>query len=171
MFSKADIEKYFIAEKTGGLVFAVTGVAAIILAMVFIFYLKTNFYKGAAVPLVLLGLLFGIAGITVYKRSDKDRLDNIYAFDMNPGEIKNKELPRMEKVMKNFVALKYAESALFLLGLILFIYFRMNEMQQFWRGFGLLLAVMTLLAWGADHFAERRASVYFQGLKQWSEKK
>ena len=76
MFSKADIEKYFIAEKTGGLVFVVAGVAAIGLALVFIFYLKTNFYKGAAIPLVLVGLLFGIAGITVYKRSDADRHRN-----------------------------------------------------------------------------------------------
>ena len=48
MFSKADIEKYFIAEKTGGLVFAVAGAAAIVLALLFIFYLKANFYKGAA---------------------------------------------------------------------------------------------------------------------------
>ena len=167
MFSKADIEKYFIAEKTGGLVFAVAGAAAIVLALLFIFYLKANFYKGAAVPLILVGLLFGIAGFTVFKKSDKDRLNNIYAFDMNPGELKNKELPRMEKVMKNFVALKYAESALFLLGLILFVYFRTDETQQFWRGFGLSLAVMTLLAWGADHVAERRASVYFNRLKEW----
>lgn len=166
MFSKADIEKYFIAEKTGGLFFTIAGVAAIILALVFLFYVKTNFYKGAAIPLVMAGLLFGIAGISVYKRSDKDRLNNIYAFDMNPGELKSKELPRMEKVMKNFVALKYAESALFLLGLVLFIYFRNDETQQFWKGFGLSLTVMILLAWGADHMAERRGAAYCNGLKE-----
>jgi len=167
MFNKADIERYFIAEKTGGLVFALAGVAAIVLALVFLLYLKTNFYKGAAIPLVLVGLLFGIAGISVYKRSDADRKRNVYAFSMDPGELKNKELPRMEKVLTNFVALKYAESALFLLGLVLFIYFRTDDTQQFWRGFGLSLAVMALLAWGADHIAERRASVYFKGLKEW----
>lgn len=167
MFSKTDIEKYFIAEKTGGLVFTIAGVAAIVLALVFLLYVKTNFYKGAAIPLLLVGLLFGIAGFTVYKRSDKDRLSNIYAFDMNPGELKNKELPRMEKVMANFVALKYAESALFLVGLVLFVYFRTAETQLFWKGFGLSLAVMAILAWGADHLAERRGAVYFNGLKEW----
>ncbi len=171
MFSKSDIEKYFIAEKTGGLFFAVLGITCVVLALVFFFYVKTNFYKGAAIPLMLVGLLSGIAGFTVYKRSDKDRLKNIYAFDMNPGELKNKELPRMEKVMKNFVALKYAESALFLIGLVLFIYFRNNEMQPFWKGFGLSLAVMAVIAWGADHMAERRASVYFNGLKEWIQNK
>lgn len=165
MFTKTDIEKYFIAEKTGGLFFAILGVLAIILALVFFFYLKSNFNKGMAIPLILVGLLFSIAGFTVYKRSDADRLKNIYAFDMNPVELKNKELPRMEKVMKNFVALKYAESALFLLGLVLFVYFKNDELNTFWKGFGLSLAVMTMIAWGADHFAEKMASVYFNGLK------
>lgn len=165
MFNKADIEKYFMAEKSFGLVFAIAGAVAVVAAVVFYFSLKTNFYKGAAIPLVLVGLLFGVAGFTVFKRSDADRMRNVYAFDMNPDELKNKELPRMEKVMKNFVALKYAESALFLVGLVLFIYFKNNEAQQFWKGFGLLLAVMALLAWGADHFAEKRGAVYYNGLK------
>lgn len=165
MFNKADIEKYFMAEKSFGLVFAIAGAVAVVAAVVFYFSLKTNFYKGAAMPLVLVGLLFGVAGFTVFKRSDADRMRNVYAFDTNPDELKNKELPRMEKVMKNFVALKYAESALFLVGLVLFIYFKNNEAQQFWKGFGLLLAVMALLAWGADHFAEKRGAVYYNGLK------
>lgn len=165
MFSKTDIEKYFLAEKNFGLVFSIVGMVTIIIAVIFFLSLKTNLYKGAAIPLLLAGLLFGIAGFSVYKKSDKDRLKNVYALDMNPGELKNKELPRMEKVMKNFVALKYAESALFLLGLILFIYFRNDELQTFWKGFGISLALMALLAWGADHFAERRAALYYNGLK------
>ena len=158
MFSKTDIEKYFMAEKSGGLLFAILGVAAIIAALVFFFYLKTNFYKGAAIPLVLVGLLLGIAGITVYKKSDAGRMAQVYAYDMNPDELKNKELPRMEKVMKNFVALKYAESALFLVGIILFVFFRNDEAQLFWKGFGMALAMLALIAWAADHFAERRGS-------------
>jgi membrane associated rhomboid family serine protease len=167
MFSKTDIEKYFMAEKTFGLVFAIVGIAAVVAALLFYVALKTNFYKGAAIPLLLTGLLFGIAGFAVFKRSDADRLRNVYAFDMNPGELKEKEIPRMHKVMKNFVGLKYGEIVLVLVGISLFVYFRNDDTQLFWKGFGVALSVMALIAWGADSVAEKRADTYLKGLQQW----
>ena len=48
MFTKADIERYFNAEKNESLLFILLGVTAILLAFVFFFYLKTNWYKGFA---------------------------------------------------------------------------------------------------------------------------
>lgn len=165
MFSKADIEKYFIAEKQESLLFIIIGVAAIVLAAVFFFSLKTNFYKGAAVPLLLIGLLLGIVGYTVYERSDKDRTRNVYAFDMNPNDLRDKELPRMEKVMKNFVVYRYVEITLALIGFGLFFYFNKNETQLFWKGFGVALCIMALVALTADYFAEQRGGDYLKGLK------
>ena len=170
MFTKADIEKYFSAEKSGSLLFIILGAAAIIAAIVFFFFIKTNFYKGAAIPLLALGLLMGIAGFTVYKRSDGDRMRNVYAYDMNPGELKDKELPRMETVMKNFVVYRYAEIAMVLLGVGLFVYFRHDESKLFWKGFGLALAVMALMALAADYFAEKRGATYLKGLKEFVNK-
>src|SRR5437762_4412597 len=99
MFSKQDIEKYFLAEKQLGLLFIVVGAVAIVLAIIFFFLLKTSFYKGAAIPLLVIGLIQLIAGTTVYKRSDNDRIRNVYAYDMNPGQLKNEELPRMQAVI------------------------------------------------------------------------
>ena len=165
MFSKADIEKYFIAEKQESLLFIIIGLAAIVLGAVFFFGLKTSFYKGAALPLVLIGLLLGIVGYTVYTRSDKDRSRNVYAFDLNPGDLKTKEVPRMEKVMKSFVLYRYTEIILALVGLGLFFYFNKNEAQVFWKGFGLALCIMALIALTADYFAEQRGGNYLKGLK------
>ena len=88
MFIKTDIEKYFNAEKAESWIFIAIGTAAIITAILFFFFLKTNFYKGAAIPLLLIGLLLGVVGYTVYKRSDDDRKRNVYAYDMNPSELK-----------------------------------------------------------------------------------
>lgn len=167
MFSKTDIEKYFLAEKQESLLFLIMGIAAVILAIVFFLGLKTNFYKGAAVPLLTIGLLMGIAGYTVYTRSDGDRKRNVYAYDMNPGAIKEKEIPRMEKVMKNFIIYRYAEIVLLIAGIILFFYFRHNEAQVSWRGAGLTLAIMALIALSADYFAEKRGAEYLKGLNSW----
>jgi hypothetical protein len=170
MFTKTDIEKYFNAEKSESWVFMAIGIIGIIAAIIFFFFIKTNFYKGAAVPLLLVGLLLGIVGYTVYKRSDGDRTRNVYAYDMNPGELKEKELPRMEAVMKNFIIYRYTEIALALIGIGLFFYFKNNIDKEFWKGFGLTLTVMALLALSADYFAETRGKIYIDGIKSFVNK-
>jgi hypothetical protein len=169
MFTKADIEKYFNAEKSESLLFLIIGIAAIIAAVTCYFFLKTNFYKGMAVPFITIGLLLGIVGYTVYARSDNDRIRNAYAYDMNPSELKNKEIPRMEKVIKNFVLYRYTEIILALTGIILFVYYKTDSEKTFWKGLGLSLALMALVALAADYFAEKRARQYADGLKNWIE--
>jgi uncharacterized membrane protein len=164
MFSKTDIEKYFNAEKNESLLFVLVGIAAIIAAVSFYFFLKTNFFKGAAIPLLLVGLLLGVVGFTVYKRSDADRIRNVYAYDLNPSELKQKEIPRMQTVMKNFVIYRWVEIILAIAGVTLFFYYKNNIELQFWKGFGLSLTIMALIALSADYFAEKRGDVYLQGL-------
>ncbi len=63
MLTKVDIERYFIAEKHESLVFLVIGIIAILLATLFHFSIKTQVYKGAAFPLLVLGLIQAVAGI------------------------------------------------------------------------------------------------------------
>ncbi|MBK8140711.1 MAG: hypothetical protein IPK57_06640 [Chitinophagaceae bacterium] len=109
MFTKSDIEAYFTGEKQESLLFLFIGIAGISTAIIFFFLLKTSFYLGAAIPLLVIGLLLGIVGYTIYKRSDDDRKRNVYAYDMNPSALKEKELPRMKKVMKNFVIYRWVE--------------------------------------------------------------
>jgi hypothetical protein len=170
MFTKTDIEKYFNAEKSESLLFLLIGIAGIIAAISFYFFIKTNFYKGAAIPLVLIGLLLGIVGFTVYKRSDADRIRVVYAYDLNPSELKQKEIPRMETVMKNFMIYRYIEIALAIAGIGLFFYFKNNIDQQFWKGFGVTLSLMALVALSADYFAEQRGAVYLKGLQSFVNK-
>lgn len=165
MFTKTDIEKYFNAEKAESRLFMALGMAGVLTAGIFFFVLKHDFYQGAAIPLLLIGSLLGVVGYTVYKRSDEDRKRNVYAYDLNPAELKEKELPRMRTVMKNFVIYRYTEIFLFLAGIGLYGWFIRDFKHDFWRGFGLALAVMSLLALAADYFAERRAKVYTKGME------
>lgn len=116
-------------------------------------------------PLVLIGLLLGVVGYTVYKRSDEDRMRNVYAYDMNPSELKEKELPRMKTVMKNFVIYRWVEVFLFVTGAGLYFYFTRDIKNDFWRGFGLALTIMAFLALSADYFAEKRGRIYTSGIE------
>ena len=170
MFSKTDIEKYFAAEKTGSLLFVVIGIAAVILALVFFFFLKTNFYKGMAIPLLLIACIEISVGYTVYKRSDDDRKRNTYAYGMNPAELKNKEIPRMEKVNKNFVLYRWIEIALIIASLVLIFLYRTNNDKSFWYGLGIGLLIQAVLIFTADFFAETRAKTYLKGLKEFTSK-
>jgi uncharacterized membrane protein len=165
MFTKTDIENYFIAEKQESLLFLIMGIIGVVLAIVFFFFLKTSFYKCAAIPLLLLGLLMGTAGYIVYKRSDGDRIRNVYDYDMNPSQLKNIEQPRMKTVMKNFVIYRYTEILFVLAGIFLFVYFKDNPERVFWKGFGFTLAILALLALSADYFAEKRGKVYSKGIE------
>ncbi len=170
MFTKADIEKYFLAEKHTGLLFLIIATVAILLALLFYFFLKNNFYKGAAIPLLVIGLIQAIAGYSVYTRSDKQRIDNVYAYDMNPLKLKNEELPRMKTVNKNFSIYQWIEIALMITGITLIFYFKSDEAKTFWLGFGIALAIQSILMFSADYLAEKRAKIYMEQLENFIKK-
>jgi len=160
MLTKADIEKYFLAEKQESLIFLAIGIIAILLSLIFYSYLKTSFYKGAAVPLLVIGLIQAMVGYTVYTKSDMQRIGNVYAYDMDPGKLKAEELPRMKTVNKNFVIYKWMEIVLFLSGITLIFLYKSDTAKALWFGLGLTLAIQAGVMLVADFFATKRASVY-----------
>jgi hypothetical protein len=165
MFTKTDIEKYFVAEKNESLLFLVLGVLAISLSIIFYSYLKSAFFRGAAVPLLVLGLIQAIVGYTVYSRSDQQRISIVYAYDMDPAKLKNEELPRMEKVNQHFVIYRWIEILFLLAGVVLIFIFRQNGDQRFFFGLGITLAIQALILISADYVAENRAITYTNQLK------
>jgi len=171
MLTKADIEKYFMAEKQTGLIFLIIGVIAILLAIAFFFYGKTSFHKGMAIPLVIFGLLEAIAGYTVYSRSDTQRIENVYAFDMNPGHLKDNEFPRMQKVMKNFVVYRTVQIALLVLGVGLIFLYRELPEKSLLYGIGITLTIQSVLMFTADYFAAKRAGYYTTQIENFLESK
>lgn len=165
MFTKADIEKYFIAEKQESVVFFLTGVIAITAAVFFVFYYKTHFAKGMALPLVAIALIQLAVGITVYRRSDRQRTDMVYCYDLDQARMREEEVPRMQTVIKNFATIRWVEIALAIAGLLLIFFYRQNALQQLWYGVGVGLAVQSILMLIADFFAEKRGHEYLNGLK------
>ena len=163
------IYKYFIAEKQESLLFLIIGIVAILLAVICWFFIKTNppFFKGAAIPLIVIGLIQCVVGFTVYTRSDKQKADVAYNIGMEPVSfVKQKELPRMKTVMKNFVIYRWIEIAFIVTGLVLVFIFRTNSDKIFWYGFGVALTIQAMLMLGADYFAEKRGEVYTEELRK-----
>ena len=171
MFEQRDfnfIYKYFIAEKQESLLFLIVGIAAIMLALIFFIFIRSNplFYKGAAIPLLAIGIVQCVVGFTVYSRSNKQMNEVAYNIGMEPvSYTRTQELPRMETVMKNFVIYRWVEIAFILIGVGLIFLFRTNPDRSFWYGLGITLAIQAFLMLGADFFAERRGGVYTEELE------
>ncbi|MBK9484183.1 MAG: hypothetical protein IPO01_02860 [Chitinophagaceae bacterium] len=172
MFEQRDfsfIYRYFTAEKQESLLFLIVGIIAVILAVVFWFFIKSNpnFFKGAAIPLLAIGLIQMVVGYSVYSRTDKQKADIAYNIGMEPvSYVKQTELPRMKTVMKNFVIYRWVEIAFIITGLVLIFLFRSNADKTFWYGFGIALAIQAVIMLGADYFAEQRGKVYTNELNK-----
>jgi hypothetical protein len=161
------IIKYFNGEKSESYVFIIIGLFAFALALYFIFVLKSFFWKGVAIPFLIVALLEFIVGYTIVNRSSKD-IVRVETFIKNQTQnIKTDEIPRMDKVLSNFVIYRYVEIALIVLGIVL-MYSSMND--TFWRGIGLGLFIQASIVLSLDFFAERRGHIYMEYLKEIVEK-
>ena len=163
------IYKYFIAEKQESLLFLVIGLVAILVSVVFWSFIKTSpsFFKGAAIPLLAIGIIQSVAGYTIYTRTDKQKADIAYNIGIEPVSfVKQKELPRIKIVMKNFVIYRWIEIAFIVAGLALIFLYRSNPDRSFWFGLGITLAIQATLMLGADYFAEKRGGIYTEELQK-----
>jgi drug/metabolite transporter (DMT)-like permease len=171
MFTKASIESYFVGEKQESLFFLLVGIMAVGLAVYFFLIHKGSLQKGIAIPLLLIGIIQIIVGYTVWARSDRQRTDMVYAFDMNPALIEQQEMPRMEKVMQDFKIYRNVEIILLAVAIGLVIFFREKADHRFWLGVGLGLGLQAVLMLGADYFAEQRGKIYLKQMQQWIQRK
>lgn len=157
------VVRYFNGEKAESYIFILIGVIAFAMALIFFFVLKSSFWKGAAIPFIIVALLQFVVGYTIVTRSPKDiaRVENF--LQKEPQSIKTLEIPRMEKVLNNFVMYRYVEIALIILGILL-MYSSMND--TFWKGVGIGLFIQAGMVLSLDFFAERRGHIYFLFLKE-----
>lgn len=162
------IVKYFNAEKAESLLFMGFGVFAIILSVYFFFFIKVGFWKGLAIPLVFFSIIQIVIGTTIFMRSPIDNLRVETILKNEPHKIQSEEIPRMEKVMKNFVYYRYFEISMIFLGIILM--YALSS-YGFWEGFGLGLFIQCTVLLSLDFFAEKRCHFYIEHLKELVEKK
>lgn len=175
MLTKNDIERYFTAEKNDARIFIIIGITSIVIAILGFLIYKSQAWKGAALPLIVIGLIQIAVGYSAFKRSDDDRMRMVYAYDMNPSEIKSFELPRMNVVNKNFTTYRLLELGLVIGGLMLVFYnsffslpeYKQEEEYSFSHGLGIALAIQAVILLSTDFFAEKRAAKYTTQIKSY----
>jgi hypothetical protein len=118
--------------------------------------------KGIAIPFLLVSSLEIIVGLTLIYRSPKDIIRVETYLSEKTEMIQKEEIPRMEKVMRNFILFRYTEITLIIIGVILMYGARQNSL---WNGIGLGLFIQSSTVLLLDFFAERRGEVYLEYLK------
>jgi len=154
---------YFTGERAESYLFFVLGLLGMGISVYFILVKVSPFWKGFAIPLMLVSVLEIIVGITLIYRSPKDiiRVENYLKNE--PSKINTVEIARMDKVMKNFVIFRYTEIVLILTGIV--VYFALGKLD-FWKGLGLGLFIQSSIVLTLDYFAERRGFIYLEHLKK-----
>ena len=156
------IVKYFTGEKLESFLFLGLGLLGIALAVIFLSVTKTSFMKGVAIPFLLVSGLEIIVGLTLIYRSPKDIIRVETYLSKKTEMIQTEEIPRMEKVMRNFVIFRYTEITLIIIGIILMYGARQNSL---WNGIGMGLFIQSSTVLLLDFFAERRGEVYLAYLR------
>jgi drug/metabolite transporter (DMT)-like permease len=162
------MQGYFREEKFESLFFMGFGLFTIILG-VYWFFGSDKVLKGAAYPLVAVGLIQLVVGSTVYFRTDTQVATLLQQLQNQPTQYYQEELARMIVVNKNFDIYKIIEIVLSVVGLVLIVVFRQDK--NVWLGVGLGLALQSLLMLGLDFFAEKRADEYTTLIKATFEQK
>lgn len=155
-----DIVKYFSGEKLQCSIGIFLGFLGLSLSIYFM-YLNKDFLKGMAFAFIPLSLFLLAICIGIVMRTPKDikRVGTYYQSEQD--KIQTAEIPRMEKVMKNFPMIKRVEIGLISVGILLLIAFLNNDLI---KGIGTGIIIQGIVLFGFDHFAESRGKIYFEFL-------
>jgi hypothetical protein len=116
-----------------------------------------TFYKGFAVPVILIGIIQLVVGGSVYFRTDRQINQLEILYQQNKTAFSKAETERMETVMKNFSLYKKIEVGFVVIGLLLIFFAHVREL---WLGVGVGMLLQGALMLTADIFAERRGQEY-----------
>ncbi len=159
----ADLHLYFEGEVREASVFAGAGMAAAAVASVLLEHPGVG--RGAAYPLIGVGIIQIAAGLVLHLRTDAQvaKLDALLASD--PAALRAAELRRMERVVVQFLVLEVVELALAAGGAGMAIAGAALD-EELLTGIGVGLGIQALVMFGLDWLAHRRASRYLASLRR-----
>jgi len=168
MKSKQFIYTYFKSEQIESLLLLAIGLITMTEALYFLWGKNFSlFYKGLAWPLLWIGIVEVAFGASIYFRSVVDVRKVEGYFHEASDKLLSEELPRMKKLMKNYVIYRWFEAGLAVTGVLLIIF--MNHTSDYWMGIGTGLWFQAGVMLVSEFFAEHRGAAYIKGLEQVNE--
>ena len=158
------IHTYFSEEKIESLFLIIIGIIAILLAALFLFIIKYSFYKGIAIPLLLIGTIQVFIGINHYNLSLKHLKKIEHPLNNNLKNTTIIEQIQMEAVIRDYNIYKWIEIIFIIGGIIVYLLFSKSS-QVFWKGIGLGLLIQSSLMLTLNLIAEERANSYVHNIK------
>lgn len=162
------VDTYFGWEKTTSVGFLVLGVLGVGLGLLFWWYHKSSLLQGAIAPLLVLGLVSGIVGSTIFLRTDIQVASLKQTYEQEPEQFFAEELVRMHKVNRNWKIYKIIEMVLILASVTtLFLTFR----RDFWAGSAMAALLMASALMVLDVISERNGRWYAEQLQSIAQNK
>jgi hypothetical protein len=162
MFTKETIEAYFVSYKHALLFLCLVAIASIIVAAIFYWGIKKDYYKGIAIGLVSLGFAFGMFGYSNYATADRLRKINVYNYDLHPEYLKTKELPRIATLKKTITSIGIVHVFFLAIGYCLANYY--SKKMKYLSGIFTGIFLMSIFALGFCYFVKNKTKGYEQGI-------
>lgn len=147
---------YFKAQKRDSIYWIALGMLSIALTVFFVSK-RQPYYNGLAYVFFATGLIQIITGMTVYLRSDMDRISVSYFIQKDFQLIGEREIPRIELLMKEYAIFWKVEIGCIALGLLLWMFCNPSSLGN---GIGIGLTVQAVVLLVLDYLAQNRVQIY-----------
>ena len=168
MFTKTDIDNYFISYRQEHLFLLLLATVALFAAIVLYFVLKKHFYKGLAIALASFAILFFTTSFTEFKRADRLRVVNTYNYDLHPEYLKGKELQRVATVKKTINIELYLSIAIMIAGVVLYFYAAKNIHKKYLQGMAIGIVFMAGIAATTFYVMKNNIEKYESGVVEFT---
>ena len=168
MFTKTDIDNYFISYRQEHLFLLLLAAVAFIAALVLFFGYKKDLYKGIAIALASFAILFFTTSFGEYKRADRLRVVNAYNYDMHPEYLKVKEIKRVQSLQKTITIELYVSIVLVLAAIGLYYYAAKKIQSKYLQGIALGVFFLASIAASTFYIMQKNALQYERGIVEFT---
>jgi FtsH-binding integral membrane protein len=168
MFTKADIDNYFISYRQEHLFLLLLAAVALVAAIVLFFVYKKALQKGIAIALASFAIIFFTTSFTEYKKADRLRVVSSYNYDLHPEYLKTKEIKRIERLQKTIQIELYLSLFFIVAGIGLYFYATKKLKSAYLQGIALGVFFMAGIAATTFYVMQKNALQYEKGIVEFT---